>query len=276
MSVLRAEFLMVRTDDINRLRRKLRQQETMRGGGLHWETGIVAAMILAAVKYATQLPNGPGRLTLDGHVWWQATQADIAQSIGLRDAKDRYRVMRIVQKLQVAGELKVCWPTASEDRTKAYRLPDEKAADQPMCANEHGLTSQCAQTADQCAQTDESMCANGNPTMSLKNLKKKEKVVRERAGEPPDRIAVPGFADDPQKNSSQKQKQKPAPDAASPDADGDDKKPRPQLGSMIHRLLKTTNPDNTGGSVLSPHTRAAIDAARANLDAAQEAHQDTA
>jgi hypothetical protein len=72
------------------------------------------------------------------------------------------------------------------------------------------------------------------------------------------------------KDLSEKQKQKPTNDDASNDSDDDDddKKPRPQLGGMIHKLLKTTNPDNAGDSMLSPRAQAAIDAARANLNRA--------
>jgi hypothetical protein len=90
------------------------------------------------------------------------------------------------------------------------------------------------------------------------------------AGEPTARPASPPTPATPKtKDLSEKQKQKPANDGASDD-DDDSKKPRPQLGPMVHKLLKTTNPDNAGDSVLSPRAQAAVDAARANLDRATQ------
>jgi hypothetical protein len=68
------------------------------------------------------------------------------------------------------------------------------------------------------------------------------------------------------KDLSEKQKQKPATDGAGDD--DDDKKPRPQLGPMVHKLLKTTNPDNATDSGLSPRAQAAVAAARAGLNRA--------
>ena len=171
MSAIRADFLMVRTDDIYRCK-KLG----------HHPTPLVAAFVLAAVRYATQLPTGTGRLVLeDGRVWWRVSQSDLAISIGVHDPKERYRIMRTVNKLMSAGWLLVCWPGASGDRTKAYRLPDENAADQSLCTSEDAVTSHCATRTDQCALPTDPMCTSAIPTMSLENWREGGEA-RARAG----------------------------------------------------------------------------------------------
>lgn len=102
--------------------------------------GPLAAQVLALMRYATALPNGRDRLTIDGEVWWRASYTEIAES--LRGVK-RDSVWRVVTKLESDGELLSLQPRIGDgDRMKAYRIPP----DQAFRENAKPLTSHFAES----------------------------------------------------------------------------------------------------------------------------------
>lgn len=149
MSAIRPDFFKIIPDEIARY-------------------GINSAYLLALVRFATNVKDERnGRVLIDGEIWWRASQADIVES--LVGSMDRYAVMRTVRKLEKAGMLLSCFPSGSEDRTKAYRVPD-----QPLCENAHTPTSHCAESngaTSHCAKTHGPMCENAQCTTSFKEPK---------------------------------------------------------------------------------------------------------
>jgi hypothetical protein len=207
-------------------------------------TGLVEANMLALVRYATNDGYEYGDCVVlgDGERWWPVSYNEIGALLNL----GRHAAIRLVQKLEADKELLGCIPDASKgDQTKAYRLPEPH-----LSSRVHQRTSGEQQSSVSGTVLVPGGHGTGSQTDSLPlslEREEKKKRARERASEPANLRAVPDPGNANKKNPSQKQEQEHAPNGASLEEETDDpRKPRPQLGWMIHRLLKATNIEQAG------------------------------
>lgn len=99
--------------------------------------GVLGALTIALVRYATALPSEKnGRILIDGLMWWRASHAEIGEALG---ALPGDTARRAVGKLCTAGELRSVPARAFPgDRALAYRVPDQplretaESVDQPL------------------------------------------------------------------------------------------------------------------------------------------------
>lgn len=172
MTIIRPKFVQVLRDDVQRV-------------------GVESAYVLALVRYVTALDGERnGRVVLEGTRWWQASYADIAESLG--GAMSRYSVRRIMTRLEETEELMSRQPRICDgDQTKAYRIP----SDQPMCENATAVTSQSAESqqdspggvaesAGGVAESQQGVLRNRTFFLPMEELKNKELGERERVPAP--------------------------------------------------------------------------------------------
>lgn len=181
MSAIRPEFLKVRRADMDRF-------------------GWLGAHILALIEYVQRLPGERnGRVSIDGETWWQASYADLAESIG---NTTRNSVWRKVGELGSAGVLRSCTPgcakgSSKADTTKAYRVAPQRCdVSFHSCETESPVVS--PQRDDPVSHRDDPVSAEGN----LPLLGELEEGGEKALGSVPDLVTPPICSDHPNGNST--------------------------------------------------------------------------
>ncbi|SEH79586.1 hypothetical protein SAMN04489835_4232 [Mycolicibacterium rutilum] len=210
--------------------------------------GVLGAAILALVRYVNGLPGETnGRKTVDGEMWWRASQDDIGQALG---GVHRDSIRRALVKLQGAGELLARTPVDSfyGDRAQAYRVPDvplrgmQQGSDVPLRENAESIARNAA---SRCGETQQAGAAKHNILPISGELSEEVGEKAEPAAdEPLDVEPVPDPDDDPPPRNLPAQSTDPA--GAWVDAELVDDDPDPDPGPQ--RYCDAHMPEGTDAS----------------------------
>jgi hypothetical protein len=97
--------------------------------------GFDGATLLALIRWRTEFDDGRhGRVTIDGTVWWRASQRTIAETLG---GISHDKIARCVSKLEKAEELVIFDPKDSPDRSLIYTMPDLSLRDSALPMSSH-------------------------------------------------------------------------------------------------------------------------------------------